>query len=106
MSNNIIDGATRQPAHAGSVGVSCEAAYAAAVECFLREHDRWNHWTVFFFGLIAAIVIAWQQLRGSIPLAVACLAAAVVACLWVVAAVNIRASALRGSRLRGNWNSD
>jgi hypothetical protein len=70
-----------------------DAAYSAAVECFVREHERWNHWMVFFFGFIAAIFVAWQQLRPSLPLSVACYSASVISCLWTVAAINIRASA-------------
>jgi hypothetical protein len=94
MATNIIESGSQQSPHAKSTGVSIETAYTAAVGCFLREHDRWNHWMLFFFGLIAAIFVAWQQLRASVPLWAACLAASGVACLWVVAAVNIRVSAV------------
>ena len=72
--------------------VSRDAAYAAAVQCFLREHDRWNHWMLFFFGFVAAIFVAWQRLIPLIPLWLACFSAAMVTVVWLIAAENIRAS--------------
>jgi len=74
--------------------VSVDAAYSAAVDCFLREHDRWNHWMLFIFGAIASVFIAWHQMRASVPLWVACFIASGVAGLWVMAAINIRISAI------------
>lgn len=91
--------------------ISRDATYSAAVQCFLREHDRWNHWMLFFFGLVAAIFVAWQHLSETVPLWMACFLAAAVTLVWLIAAEDLRASAWswyetakhieRGSRIFG-----
>jgi len=74
--------------------VSAEAMDSAAVDCFLREHDRWNHWMLFFYGAVVSVFIGWYQLRATVPLWAACFIASAIAWVWVMAAINIRISAV------------
>jgi len=63
-----------------------------AFEMFKREHQRWNQWALFFFGILATLFYAagnenLQHLRCLIYLMGALVSAA-----WVCAAFAIRAS--------------
>lgn len=66
------------------------AAYDAALSMYLREHDRWHQWALFFFAGIGATLYIADQFQA--PRWLSSLAAAVVSFMWVLAASSIRAS--------------
>jgi hypothetical protein len=72
--------------------VSIDAVYAAAAQCYLKEHDRWNQWMLFFFGIIAAVFLGWQQVKDTVPLWAACFLAGSASAVWLVASESMRAS--------------
>lgn len=67
-------------------------AYETAVEMYQREHYRWRHWTLFFFGLIAGIFALTKKDGDLIPFWVSCFVASLISGAWVVVALSIRAT--------------
>ena len=68
------------------------AVYEKAIDMYRQQHVRWNHWAVFYFGLIATVFLVHHQCPQFVPLSVAALAAALLSCVWVCVALSIRAT--------------
>ena len=68
------------------------AVYDKAIELYKHQHDRWNHWALFFFGLMASVFVTHHYSNHAIPLKAAYLFAALISAAWVCAALSIRAS--------------
>lgn len=68
------------------------SALETAVAMYQREHDRWNQWALFFFGSIASVFVAWSQISQAVSLLVPALLSFVLSILWVLVALNIRAT--------------
>lgn len=68
-----------------------EEALRQAFEMYRREHTRWNHWAIFFFGFLVSVFVVQKQLGSSFPLWGAALMASVITILWVFGAQSIRA---------------
>ena len=64
--------------------------YDTARVVFMNEHTRWNSWSLFFAGLIAAVFVGAEKLR--IAHGIAFLAAGVVCFFWFISILNIRKS--------------
>jgi hypothetical protein len=56
------------------------------------QHQRWNQWSLFFFGSIISLFALWAQLKTLIPLWIPALLALVVSVSWVFTALGIRAT--------------
>jgi hypothetical protein len=81
-------------------------ALEVAVELYKREHDRWNHWALFFFGGIGGtFVISGQLAELALPavklviFAVASTVCTIVSLMWTIAAMSIRSSTLSWHRV-------
>ena len=82
----------RAPKDPASSSTAHQASYAAAVQGYLREHDRWYQWALFFLGSIGSIFLVQSSLDGHFPIALACAVAFVLSCIWVQVSLNLRAS--------------
>lgn len=60
-----------------------------ATDMYKREHDRWYHWALFFFGSIASVFVVTHQSNGAVPVWAASLAASLVSLFWTAAADDI-----------------
>src|SRR5882672_3349318 len=65
---------------------------------YRHQHERWNHWIIFFFGSIASAFVLRQQAPSNIPLWLIDLFAAGLSVVWVLAASSLRATS-------GAWRS-
>lgn len=66
--------------------------YDKAIDLYKHQHDRWNHWALFFFGLIASVFVIRNNAQQIIPIWVAALLASVLSAIWVIVAQSIRAT--------------
>jgi hypothetical protein len=66
--------------------------YEKAIEMYKHQHERWNHWALFFFGLIASVFVIRNNAQQTIPFSVAALLASILGAAWVCVALIIRAT--------------
>jgi hypothetical protein len=71
-----------------------------AADFYKQQHDRWNHWAVFFFGLIASVYVIRNYNQELIPAWFAHLTAMAISIVWVWVALNIRASTFAWLQVR------
>jgi hypothetical protein len=71
---------------------AAKAAYDKAIAWYQMDHNRWNHWAVFFLGSIASIFILHSHIKNEFPVWAASGVAAFVSFMWVCAGQSIRAT--------------
>jgi Ca2+/Na+ antiporter len=63
-----------------------------AVSMYHREHTRWNHWALFFFGSIVSLFVLYGHVRIILPLWVPLFICLILSIMWILVALNIRAT--------------
>ncbi len=66
--------------------------YEVAVKMYHREHDRWRHWALFFFGFITGTFLLYEKYNTIFPFWLPCFISSFISGIWVVVAQNIRAT--------------
>jgi len=63
-----------------------------AVSMYHREHSRWNHWALFFFGSIVSLFVLYGHVKIILSLWVPLFICFILSIMWILVALNIRAT--------------